>query len=124
MSVEYARTRVQFDRPIGSFQAVKHMCAEMLLDVESGRSAAYYAAHVADESAPELPLAASLAKVHCSEAFARAAGDTVQIHGGIGFTWEHDAQLYFKRATSSAQLLGDPGYHRDLLAREIGLAAA
>ncbi|MCU1362917.1 MAG: acyl-CoA dehydrogenase, partial [Acidimicrobiaceae bacterium] len=100
-SVEYAKNRVQFGRPIGSFQAIKHKCADMLLDVESAKSAAYYAAWAAQERNDELPIAASLAKSFCSEAYFHCAAENIQIHGGIGFTWEHPAHLYFKRAKSS-----------------------
>ena len=120
MSVEYAKVRVQFGRPIGSFQAIKHKCADMLLEVESGKSAAYYAAWAAAEDSDELPVAASLAKAYCSDAYFHAAAENIQIHGGIGFTWEHDAHLYFKRAKSSEILLGDATYHRELLAQRIG----
>ncbi|MGH8981131.1 MAG: acyl-CoA dehydrogenase family protein, partial [Acidimicrobiales bacterium] len=121
MSVEYAKVRVQFGRPIGSFQAIKHKCADMLLEVESARSAAYYAGWVAAEDSDELPVVASLAKSYCSEAYFHAAAENIQIHGGIGFTWEHDAHLYFKRAKSSELLFGDPAYHRELLAQRIGI---
>jgi alkylation response protein AidB-like acyl-CoA dehydrogenase len=121
MSVEYAKTRIQFGRPIGSFQAIKHKCADMLLEVESAKSAAYYAAWAAAESSEELPVVASLAKSYCSEAYFHAAAENIQIHGGIGFTWEHDAHLYFKRAKSSELLFGDPAYHRELLAQRIGI---
>ena len=121
MSVEYAKVRVQFGRPIGSFQAIKHKCADMLLEVESGKSAAYYAAWAASEDSDELPVAASLAKAYCSDAYFHAAAENIQIHGGIGFTWEHDAHLYFKRAKSSEILLGDATYHRELLAQRIGI---
>jgi alkylation response protein AidB-like acyl-CoA dehydrogenase len=121
MSVEYAKERVQFGRPIGSFQAIKHKCADMLLEVESAKSAAYYAGWAAAESSDELPVVASLAKAYCSDAYFHAAAENIQIHGGIGFTWEHDAHLYFKRAKSSELLLGDPTYHRELLAQRIGL---
>jgi alkylation response protein AidB-like acyl-CoA dehydrogenase len=121
MSVDYAKNRIQFGRPIGSFQAIKHKCADMLMEVESAKSAAYYAAWAAAEDSEELPVVASLAKSYCSEAYFHAAGENIQIHGGIGFTWEHDAHLYFKRAKSSELLLGDPSYHRDLLARRIGI---
>ena len=100
-SVEYAKTRIQFGRPIGSFQAIKHKCADMLLEVESAKSAAYYAGWAAAEDSDELPVVASLAKSYCSEAYFHAAAETIQIHGGIGFTWEHPAHLYFKRAKSS-----------------------
>ncbi len=121
MSVEYAKTRIQFGRPIGSFQAIKHKCADMLLEVESAKSAAYYAGWAAAEDSEELPVVASLAKSYCSEAYFHAAAENIQIHGGIGFTWEHDAHLYFKRAKSSELLLGDPSYHRELLAQRIGI---
>jgi alkylation response protein AidB-like acyl-CoA dehydrogenase len=120
-SVEYAKSRIQFGRPIGSFQAIKHKCADMLLEVESARSAAYYGAWAAAEDSDELPAVASLAKSYCSEAYFHAAAENIQIHGGIGFTWEHDAHLYFKRAKSSELLFGDPAYHRELLAQRIGI---
>ena len=120
-AVEYAKNRVQFGRPIGSFQAIKHKCADMLLDVESAKSAAYYAAWAAQEDNEELPIAASLAKSFCSEAYFHCAAENIQIHGGIGFTWEHHAHLYFKRAKSSELLLGDPAYHRELLAQRLGI---
>jgi alkylation response protein AidB-like acyl-CoA dehydrogenase len=120
-SVEYAKTRIQFGRPIGSFQAIKHKCADMLLEVESAKSAAYYAGWAAAEDSDELPVVASLAKSYCSEAYFHAAAENIQIHGGIGFTWEHTAHLYFKRAKSSELLFGDPSYHRELLARRIGI---
>jgi alkylation response protein AidB-like acyl-CoA dehydrogenase len=134
MSVEYAKARVQFGRPIGSFQAIKHKCADLLLEVESARSAAYYAGWVAavalgspeaagaeEASGDELPVVASLAKAYCSDAYFHAAAESIQIHGGIGFSWEHDAHLYLKRAKSSQLLLGDPTYHRELLACRIGI---
>jgi alkylation response protein AidB-like acyl-CoA dehydrogenase len=121
MAVEYAKTRIQFGRPIGSFQAIKHKCADMLLEVESAKSAAYYAGWAAADDSDELPVVASLAKSYCSEAYFHAAAENIQIHGGIGFTWEHDAHLYFKRAKSSELLLGDPSYHRELLAQRIGI---
>jgi alkylation response protein AidB-like acyl-CoA dehydrogenase len=120
-SVEYAKTRIQFGRPIGSFQAIKHKCADMLLEVESAKSAAYYAGWTAADDSDELPVVASLAKSYCSEAYFHAAAENIQIHGGIGFTWEHDAHLYFKRAKSSELLFGDPTYHRELLAQRIGI---
>ena len=121
MAVQYAKDRVQFGRPIGSFQAIKHKCADMLLEVESAKSAAYYAGWCAAEGNDELPSVASLAKSYCSEAYFHAAAENIQIHGGIGFTWEHPAHLYFKRAKSSELLFGDPTYHRELLAQRIGL---
>jgi alkylation response protein AidB-like acyl-CoA dehydrogenase len=120
-AVAHARTRVQFGRPIGSFQAVKHLCAEMLLDLESARSASFYAASAAARAGADLPAAAAVAKSCCSEAFVRVATDSLHVHGGLGFTWDNDAHLYFKRARSSALLFGDPGHHRELLARHLRL---
>jgi alkylation response protein AidB-like acyl-CoA dehydrogenase len=121
MSVTYAKERVQFGRPIGSFQAIKHKCAEMMLQVESAKSAAYYAAWAVDEDAPEVPLAISMAKAYCSDAYRYTAGEGIQVHGGIGFTWEHDMHLYFKRAKYSEFTFGDATYHRELVAQEINL---
>lgn len=108
MAVGYAKDRIQFGRPIGSFQAVKHRCADMLVLVEDARSAAGHAA-VADSD--ELPMAASVAKMACSEALLRTALDSMRIHGGIGFTWEHDAHLYVRRAKASQLMFGDPDFH-------------
>ncbi len=121
MSVAYAKERVQFGRPIGSFQAIKHKCADMLLDVESAKSAAYNAAWCASERSDELPAVASLAKAYCSDAYVHAASENIQIHGGIGFTWEHPAHLYFRRAKSTDLLFGDASHHRELVARRIGI---
>ncbi len=121
MAVDYAKVRVQFGRPIGSFQAIKHKCADLLLEIELAKSAAYYAAAAAAEDDPEVPALAALAKSLCSDTYLHAAAENIQIHGGIGFTWEHDAHLYFKRAKSSEVLLGDPAYHRELYARRLGL---
>ncbi|WP_109526580.1 MULTISPECIES: acyl-CoA dehydrogenase family protein [Nocardia] len=113
MAVDYAKTRHQFDRPIGSFQAVKHKCADMLVAVESARSAARCAADAVAADGPERELSAAIAKSVCSEAFSRCARDSIQIHGGIGFTWEHSAHLYYKRAKSSEVHFGSPSYHRE-----------
>jgi alkylation response protein AidB-like acyl-CoA dehydrogenase len=121
MSVDYAKTRHQFGRPIGSFQAIKHKCADMLVQVESAKSAAYYAAWAAAEDEEELRTVSPLAKSYCSEAYFHCASENIQIHGGIGFTWEHDAHLYFKRAKSSQLLFGDPAFHRAVLADRLGL---
>lgn len=121
MAVQYAKDRVQFGRPIGSFQAIKHKCADMLLEVESAKSAAYYGMWCAAEMNDELASTASLAKAYCSEAYFHAAAENIQIHGGIGFTWEHPAHLYFKRAKSSELMFGDPTYHREQLAQRIGI---
>jgi alkylation response protein AidB-like acyl-CoA dehydrogenase len=121
MAVGYAKVREQFGRPIGSFQTIKHRCADLLLEVESLRSAVGYAAAAVAEGSAEIPVLASLAKAYASETFFHVAAENIQIHGGIGFTWEHDAHLYFKRAKSSELFLGDPAYHRERLATRIGL---
>ncbi|MBA2336882.1 MAG: acyl-CoA/acyl-ACP dehydrogenase [Acidimicrobiia bacterium] len=121
MSVSYAKQRMQFGRPIGSFQAVKHTCADMLVAVESARSAAYYAGWAASAGDPELRIAAPLAKAFCTDAYYSVAADTIQVHGGIGFTWEHDAHLYFKRAKTSQLMLGNSAAWRAELADRIGL---
>ncbi len=121
MAVEYAKVRMQFGRPIGSFQAIKHKCADMLLETESARSAALYAGHCAATASDELPVVACLAKAYCSEAYFHNAAENIQVHGGIGFTWEHPAHLYFKRAKSSELLFGDPSYHRGLMADRLGV---
>jgi alkylation response protein AidB-like acyl-CoA dehydrogenase len=120
-AVEYAKSRIQFGRPIGSFQAIKHKCADILVEVESARSAAYHAAWAAEDDPADLPVVASLAKSYCSEAFFNAAAQNIQIHGGMGFTWEHPAHLYYRRAKSSEQMLGDPSYHRELVVQRMGL---
>jgi len=122
LATEYAKTRLQFGRPIGSFQAIKHRCADMLVAVEFAKSAAYHAAfRAAEGDDAELQAAAAMAKSYCSEAYFQAAADNIQIHGGMGFTWEHCAHLYFKRAKSSSLLFGDPVHHREKLAALIGL---
>ncbi|MET9090393.1 acyl-CoA dehydrogenase family protein [Streptomyces sp. NPDC004237] len=123
MAVEYARVRHQFGRPIGSFQAVKHLLADVLLEVESARAAAHFALLAAEQDDPRLPAVASLAKAFCSDACLQATGQNIQVHGGIGFTWEHPAHLYLKRAKTSQLLFGDPAYHRELLAQRIGMDA-
>ncbi|MFC5747913.1 acyl-CoA dehydrogenase family protein [Actinomadura rugatobispora] len=121
MAVEYAKVRHQFGRAIGSFQAVKHLLADVLMEVESARAAAYAALLSAQNGDANLPAAASLAKAFCSDACVKAAQDCIQVHGGIGFTWEHPAHLYFKRAKTSQLLLGDSAHHRELLATAIGV---
>jgi len=123
MAVEYAKVRHQFGRPIGSFQAVKHLLADVLLEVESARAAAHFALLAAEGEDPELPAVSSLAKAFCSDACLQATEQNIQVHGGIGFTWEHPAHLYLKRAKTSQLLFGDPAFHRELLARRIGLDA-
>ena len=121
LTLGHVRTREQFGRPIGTFQAVQHRCAEMLLRLESARSAAYYAAWAVDGAPAELSRAASLAKSYCSEATAFITAETLQLHGGIGFTWEHDAHLYFKRAKADEVLYGSPAAHRELLGSLVGI---
>jgi alkylation response protein AidB-like acyl-CoA dehydrogenase len=121
MVVGYAKIRHQFGRPIGSFQAIKHRCADLLLEVESLRSAVGYAAAAVAENSAEVPVLAALAKAYASDVYFHVAAENIQIHGGIGFTWEHDAHLYFKRAKSSELFLGDAAYHREHLAERIGL---
>jgi alkylation response protein AidB-like acyl-CoA dehydrogenase len=117
LAVEHAKTRIQFGRPIGSFQAIQHKAAEVLLEVESARAAAWWACWVAEErDTQDLPLAASLAKAAAADAYRRAAAECLQIHGGIGFTFEHDAHLFFRRAHASDALFGDAAVHRARLA--------
>jgi alkylation response protein AidB-like acyl-CoA dehydrogenase len=120
-STDYAKTRHQFGKPIGIYQAVSHKLADMLVLSESGRSATYYAAWAVDADAPDRSLAASMAKAYVSDAYRKVAGDGIQVHGGIGFTWEHDMHLYFKRAKSSEVTLGDATYHRELVAQSLDL---
>jgi alkylation response protein AidB-like acyl-CoA dehydrogenase len=120
LAVEYAKTRTQFGRTIGSFQAVKHLLADVALEVEAARSAAWYALWVADADPDAVPVAASIAAATCAEAAYRAAAECIQVHGGIGVTWEHPAHLYFKRATTSRLLLGDPAHHREQLLVRVG----
>jgi alkylation response protein AidB-like acyl-CoA dehydrogenase len=121
MTVEYAKIRVAFGRPIGSYQGVKHRAADMLVEVENAKSLTYYAAWAVDENVPEAALAASMAKACCSDAFRRVSAAGIQLHGGIGFTWEHDLHLYFKRAKSSEFTFGDATYHRERVAQLINL---
>ena len=120
-STEYAKTRQQFGKPIGIYQAVSHRVADMLVLTESSKSATYYAAWAVEADAPDRALAASMAKAYVSDAYRKVAGDGIQVHGGIGFTWEHDAHLYFKRAKSSEVTLGDATYHRELVAQALDL---
>ncbi|HEY2809049.1 MAG TPA: acyl-CoA dehydrogenase family protein [Steroidobacteraceae bacterium] len=124
MTVEYVKQREQFGRPVGSFQAIKHRLADMMVQVEAARSASWYAACVADEQEGELAEAAAIAKSYCCDAFYDCAATAIQLHGGIGFTWEHDAHLYFKRARASATLLGTPAWQREQLVRVLGMGGA
>ena len=121
MTTEYAKIRIAFGKPIGSYQGVKHKAADMLVEIENAKSLTYYAAWAADENVPEAPLAASMAKAYVSDAFRKAAGAGIQLHGGIGFTWEHDLHLYFKRAKSSEFTFGDGTWHRERVAQLINL---
>jgi alkylation response protein AidB-like acyl-CoA dehydrogenase len=113
MSVEHASSRVQFGQPIGSFQAVKHKCAEMLLQVEQSHAATYYAAWALSARAEDASLAASVAKAFVSDAARKVCGDAIQVHGGMGFTWAFDLHLYFKRAKHLEPLYGDADFHRE-----------
>ncbi len=121
MSVEYAKVREQFGKPIGSFQAIQHKCANMLVEVESSKSVTYYAAWAVANDVAEAPLAAAMAKAYCSDAYRHVSGEGIQIHGGIGFTWEHDMHIYFKRAKSSEVTFGDATWNRELVAQHIDL---
>jgi alkylation response protein AidB-like acyl-CoA dehydrogenase len=120
MAVEYACRREQFGRPIGSFQSVKHACAEMMIEIDATRAAVMYAAMSA-ATGDELHLAAPLAKAQAADTFMQCAGAAIQIHGGIAFTWEHDLHLYFRRATTTAALFGSSAHHRALLADRAGI---
>jgi alkylation response protein AidB-like acyl-CoA dehydrogenase len=121
MTVEYAKIRQAFGRPIGSYQGVKHRAADMLVDVENSKSITYYAAWALDEGAAEAPLAVSMAKAYVSDAYRRVAAAGIQLHGGIGFTWEHDLHLYFKRAKGSEFTFGDATHHRERVAQLVNL---
>ena len=118
-TVEYAKSRQQFGRPIGSFQAIQHQCADMLLMTESARSATYYAAWSVTEGSPMASTAVSVAKAYCSDAFREVGNRGVQIHGGIGFTWEHDLHLYYKRSKADEVMFGDATFHRERIARAV-----
>lgn len=117
LAVEYAKDRVQFGRPVGSFQAVKHRCADMLVDVEGMRSSTYWAAWCLGAGDREASIAASTAKVWSVDASKRVMASSLQVHGGIGFTWEHDLHLFMKRAQVDQLAFGDASFHRDRLAR-------
>jgi len=121
MAVDYAKTRIQFNRPIGSFQAVKHKCAELFVAVELARTASSRAAQLLAAAAPEQDSAAATAAALCAETFAQMATENIHIHGGMGFTWEHDAHLYYRRAKASEVLLGGPRHARALLLESLGV---
>ena len=117
LTVEYAKTRKQFGKPIGAFQAVQHQCADMYLETESSRSAAYYAAWALDVNAPDAAVAVSIAKSYASDACRTVGNRGIQVHGGMGFTWENDVHLYYRRAKASETMLGDVTFHRERIAR-------
>ena len=121
LTVDYLQERVQFGRQIGSFQAIKHRCADMMVKVESALAAANCAAEAADAGDADFPMLAAMAKAYCSDAYFACAGDSIQLHGGVGFTWEYDPHLFFKRARASAAMLGDAAYHRERIAVGLGL---
>lgn len=120
-TVGYARERIQFGRPIGSFQAVKHRLADMMVEIEQARSAVYWAACALDEGSADAAMAMHAAKAFATDTYSACAGAMIQLHGGIGFTWEHDTHLFFKRARADRTLLGTPEWHREQIARLIGL---
>ena len=117
LTTDYAKMRVAFGRPIGSYQGVKHRAADMLVDVENAKSLTYYAAWAVDQNLDEAPLAVSMAKAAASDMARQVAGTGIQLHGGIGMTWEHDLQLYFKRAKASEVAFGDATWHRERVAQ-------
>jgi alkylation response protein AidB-like acyl-CoA dehydrogenase len=123
MAVEYAKTRIQFGRPIGSFQAISHKLAEMLMAVELARASVERAVEAADHEPALLPVAVSHARAVASDTYVKVATDNIQVHGGIGFTWDHPAHLYLKRAKGSQLLLGSPKWHRSRLADLLGISA-
>jgi alkylation response protein AidB-like acyl-CoA dehydrogenase len=122
MSVAYAKVREQFGQPIGSFQAIRHKCADMLLEVENAHSATYYAAWALDAKSEDHELAASVAKAYVGDASRKVCGESIQVHGGIGFTWEYDLHLYFKRAKALEPMYGDGDHHRELILRRLEAA--
>ncbi len=119
LAVAYAKTRKQFGKPIGSFQAVQHMCAEMYLETESSRSAAYYSAWALEENMPDAATAVSIAKMYASDAARNVGNRGIQVHGGMGFTWENDVHLYYRRAKASETMLGDATFHRERIAKMV-----
>jgi len=119
MAVGYAKVREQFGQPIGSFQAIRHKCAEMLLEVENSHAAVYYAAWALDAKAEDGELAASVAKAYVGDAARKVCGEAIQVHGGIGFTWEYDLHIYFKRAKALEPMYGDADYHREQIVRRV-----
>ncbi len=123
MAVGYAKVREQFGQLIGTFQAIRHKCSEMLMEVENSHSAVYYAAWALEAGAEDAAVAASICKSYVSESARKVCGEAIQVHGGIGFTWEYDLHLYFKRAKSLEVQFGDAEYHRELIAKHIASAS-
>jgi alkylation response protein AidB-like acyl-CoA dehydrogenase len=122
MAVGYAKVREQFGQPIGSFQAIRHKCSEMLLEAENTHSAVYYAAWALDAGADDRAVAASVAKAYAGDAARKVAGEAIQVHGGIGFTWEYDLHIYFKRVKALEAMYGDADHHRELIVRHVAAA--
>jgi alkylation response protein AidB-like acyl-CoA dehydrogenase len=122
MSVEYVKVREQFGQPVGSFQAIRHRCAEMLLEAENAHAAVYYAAWALTAGAEDAAIASSICKAYVSDAARKVCGDAIQVHGGIGFTWEYDLHLYMKRAKALEPLFGDAQFHRELIVRHVASA--
>jgi len=120
MTVDYAKLRVAFGKPIGSYQGVKHKCADMLVEIENAKSLTYYAAWAVDENEADAPLAVSMAKAAASDAGRKVCAAGIQLHGGIGMTWEHDLQLYLKRAKAGEVAFGDASWHRERVAQLMG----
>ncbi len=121
MAVAYAKERVQFGKPIGSFQAVKHKCVDMMVQVENARSLTYYAAWTVDENVPEARQAVPMAKAYCSDMCKTVTSEAIQVHGGIGFTWEHDMHLFYRRGLASEAAFGSAPVHREVVAQELNL---
>ena len=121
MAVAYAKERVQFGKPIGSFQAVKHKCVDMMVQVENARSLTYYAAWTVDENVPEARQAVPMAKAYCSDMCKSVTSEAIQVHGGIGFTWEHDMHLFYRRGLASEAAFGSAPVHREVVAQELNL---
>jgi len=119
MSVAYVKVREQFGQPVGSFQAIRHRCSEMLLEAENAHAAVYYSAWALAAGAEDAGQAASICKAYVSDAARKVCGDSVQVHGGIGFTWEYDLHLYMKRAKALEPLFGDAEFHRELIVRHL-----
>ncbi|MGA7840590.1 MAG: acyl-CoA dehydrogenase, partial [Candidatus Acidiferrales bacterium] len=124
ITVEYAKTRKQFGKPIGTFQAVQHQCADMYLETESSRSAVYYAGWALEENSPDASTAVSIAKMYASDAARTVGNRGIQIHGGMGFTWENDVHLYYRRAKGSETAFGDATFHRERIATKVIDSAA